>query len=753
MKQQLISSWKRIAIIGVSLIGLIIYHVLYDLIIIMAVLCSAYAIGNIFNIRGKSEVRELLRFSVGLGILGVIIYFILFWGIGSKSVYMLLIVGSIMFQRQKICNEIHLMLVNIKEYTSKHRVSSLILWGVIAFYIFYASSPIDKYDTLTKHLPIAISAAKTGAWNTNVLESIVYGESMVLQYTFSAVFVTFNAYKALAVFNVVLFIFCYYSLQLFCENLFGNFKAHTVLAIIVFSTPIFMEFATCYYLEILPLLFLVVIVTCVTSNSGNELWSNIPFLAWLGGCAIFSKLTISYSILVVAMIAFIRIANLRKSGRTMREIFIKSSKCILCLFGPFIFSVLNIAYKTGNPVFPFFNGIFKSPYFPMSNFEDPFQNRLGLNILSLRDMIFHTSKNIEMADGGLGIFLLFIAFILISIFMSRSKKQVVSMIACLVAFQISCFFTSNIRYSISIIFICAALVSGSCEEVLNKLMVNRKMANQFIYCTICLCILIPNVIYIYKNYNLLEKLTPSTAITNTENMSVLKEIPQNKKVFSLNDPFKGEYQGYFNAYMWHNQYNVDRIESGDISLNDYVDSFDYVLCAKNMELSDIEKQYLQNADNQLELISESQTHLLYKVHKNMQEKIVVSETCNPIQESTINDPLVYSFTVNESAYSIEQKVENTQNDICQMRFQINWMNSKGELIDVFINVYDLEPGIHTNMIHGIIPPDGATVGLLYVSPHDDSTIKVYKYSLTGMESTRSDLEEQEDIYISRGLLS
>ena len=82
----------------------------------------------------------------------------------------------------------------------------------------------------------------------------------------------------------------------------------------------------------------------------------------------------------------------------------------------------------------------------------------------------------------------------------------------------------------------------------------------------------------------------------------------------MNDPFKEEYRGVYNAYMWHNRYNMNRIRSGDISLKDYISSFDYVLYRKNVNTEPDIIDYLEGeALTQLEWCAESESHILYRV--------------------------------------------------------------------------------------------------------------------------------------------
>ncbi|MBC8166530.1 MAG: glycosyltransferase family 39 protein, partial [Bryobacteraceae bacterium] len=63
---------------------------------------------------------------------------------------------------------------------------------------------------------------------------------------------------------------------------------------------------------------------------------------------------------------------------------------------------LNAWIRTGNPLFPFLNQIFRSPQFALEPLLDP-RFRQGVNWRSLYDATFHTSRFLESQDGALGL--------------------------------------------------------------------------------------------------------------------------------------------------------------------------------------------------------------------------------------------------------------------------------------------------------------------------------------------------------------
>ena len=101
---------------------------------------------------------------------------------------------------------------------------------------------------------------------------------------------------------------------------------------------------------------------------------------------------------------------------------------------------------TGNPVFPFFNAVFASPFYLKENFQD---ERFGQGISwdVIYDATFHTEKFMEALPGAVGFqWLLLLVPALLSVLAFRLRRaQLLFAVGCLtivLAFQ----FTSYLRY-------------------------------------------------------------------------------------------------------------------------------------------------------------------------------------------------------------------------------------------------------------------------------------------------------------------
>jgi hypothetical protein len=114
-------------------------------------------------------------------------------------------------------------------------------------------------------------------------------------------------------------------------------------------------------------------------------------------------------------------------------------------------------YLTGNPVFPFFNEIFKSPFWHMEAFEAPAIFGKGISWDVLYQVTFHTEKFLEARPGASGFQWLLLFFPALLALLLSGRKRALALSAAAVLFSILTFrSTAYLRY----IFSSFALLAG-----------------------------------------------------------------------------------------------------------------------------------------------------------------------------------------------------------------------------------------------------------------------------------------------------
>jgi len=155
-------------------------------------------------------------------------------------------------------------------------------------------------------------------------------------------------------------------------------------------------------------------------QSDNEKASHLPIAGLLLGGALAAK-AVTFTILPVLML----ILTLRY------RLWFRLSLIKTLLLGLVLFVVIGgIPYATawlltGNPVFPFFNQIFQSPFYPTVNFDSASFFGKGLSWDMLYQATFHTEKFLESRPGAPGFQWLLLFFpALLALFFSRQRRGI-----------------------------------------------------------------------------------------------------------------------------------------------------------------------------------------------------------------------------------------------------------------------------------------------------------------------------------------
>lgn len=732
---------QKAALVSTSafvILTILYYNVAFDYLLILLLLFTSFLVGNLFGVKGNIIESFFMKTALGLGMVGVIIYFILLVGVGSKSIYVLLICVcitiSLLYIKQSDGKEyIEHCIYTFKAIVVRHRWLVSLLLIIFACYTMFGSFPMSKYDTLTKHLPVTIYTTETGKWYTNVTEAIVYGDPMVLQYTYTTFFASFGAYKALILFNVVLLFLLYALISYFALRVYKP-NSKLILAVMLLTTPFFFEFATVFYLEILPLYFLFSAFVGTADLDKDKIWDNMEFISLLAGFSIFVKLTHIFTLicmmLVLASCCIVKAVKEKKIGLVV----IKAIRCVALVIAPSSVSLVNIFIKTGNPLFPSYNGIFKSPYFAEYNFADPFENKLSLSFQSLKDIILYTNKNIEMGRYGIGIFLVFLLLFPIALFILFWKKQgslyLIWSVTGVISYIANTLTSYNLRYY-SAVWVLLMIIAGITISALIDFFKNRYIM-LVMYAAVSVVLLIPNVAYIRNISQFGYKIQKDESMVRCAYCDFFDDIPAGKRVLSVtnSNQFKGQYKGYFASTTWHNS-TLDKVLSGEYSWEEYVSSFDYVLVDKLAGTIMVEPNIMEYIQPLLgDAIGENEGCTLYEVNP------IKMPTCEVSFEepvvSTIAEPVANLIDNKNGRYYIEETVINECDYNIPMRYQINWLDKTGETIDVYMDVFDAKPGENKYCSRAIEANADADCEVVYIVPAEmEKEIKVVSYSVLG----------------------
>lgn len=759
MNKRLVKGTGKIFVIAASIWVMVCscyYNILYDILLILTLFTCGYLLGHILKVRGSIFEKLIMRTAGGVGLIGIGIYFILLIGFGNRSVYIALLVLSIIVSfpfAMKNKQEITETISDLKDKVMRHWLLAGILLLILTVYLMYGSAPVFEYDTLTKHLPITIYAAENGSWYTNVTESVVYGEPMVLQYTYTTLFYSMGAHKALVLFNVILLFGIYVILAYFMRSIYKKSNLG-ILAIILFTTPFFFKWSNVFYLEILPIYFMLSAFVGVGKLEKQKIWDNIELVTFLCGCAVFVKLTLVFTIVVLETVLIIYCVKYAIEKKAIKQAFLKMAKCIILAVAPSITSIIHIWYIVGNPVFPVYNGIFKSPYFRTENFQDPYSNKLTFSFKSLMDIVFHTPLNIGMEPYGMGIFLLFIFAIplaIVLLFLRRTVKMhieyIVWSVAVCIAYIVNTFTTYNLRYyfAVWILFACVIVIGISiCVSS-----VPMRVIRGILIAAVGGIILYPNLMYLNKYAFIPMQSVKDERLVKNDYCDGFDMIPQGKNVLAItgSNQYKGQYRGYFASTSWHCP-TARFVSEGKYSWEDYLSSFDYFIVDKTAGAIGIAGEAMEKLPGFLgRKCYENDSCEIYEVVPRTNSMLDVKFD-NP-QETSVVEPLIDILQNTQTEYYITHDVINETDHPVTMRFQINWMSAEGEFVDCYIALYDAQPGEEVYYSEKIPANREADFGIVYIVTSDEQKVKISGYSVMGINNV---LERETMAFEERTLL-
>lgn len=406
--------------LGLLLLGLVFileaiyFNIVFDYLLIIIMFLLALGMGGMFTIKVHGIDSILVKIALGLGTIGFIVWITTFYDINAKSTFIVL--GTLLFfYRYKYSLEdLHKVYYFIKNISSTHTSLLFIFMGALIFYVIPASYPIQQWDSLAKHIVIPSQILNHGYYDYNVVESIIFGDFALFSHMLYLFLLTFGATKALVLLNVMISFFTMLAVLRLASFLTKRVLPLNIIALLFLTTPLVYNYSTILNIDIYPVFFMAVSLLLIQYDKIKFLMRNLPSIALLFGFAFFSKQVAFYMIVPIgAYVIFLIIKGRKEISPGWFATILLS---LGLFFLPFLPSMILIWYKTGNPLFPFLNEIFKSYYFPASNFQDPYvvwQRFLRLDFKSLWSIVFNTSNNTEYTNGGAGFHLLLLPFTLV----------------------------------------------------------------------------------------------------------------------------------------------------------------------------------------------------------------------------------------------------------------------------------------------------------------------------------------------------
>lgn len=346
----------------------------------------------------------VFSFLVGVVIIGTVIGLMVHYPINYSGTYGLLIVTILYSGRgyvRELWEKFNTHFYELKDYTW----IDLCLGLVIIYYILLVQMPEVGHDALTTHLFVPTYVEQNLMWSFDVNTYVWATMPMLVDWVYTAAYILSGEFGPRLT-NAGFFLIIAYIIHQIVLWAGGNALGARWAALLLLVLPLTGHLTNTLYIESIWTAifvggtFLILIFLFPSRNKLTELDyrdrlnSNIVISGLLlGGAAAAKAVTLSMLPALAILILF-RIRGWLGTIK-LKSIFIGIFLFVMIGIIPY----LNAWLITGNPVFPFFNEIFKSPQYPEVNFSASVYGK-GLSWDTLFHLSFNSNKYIE---GGIGV--------------------------------------------------------------------------------------------------------------------------------------------------------------------------------------------------------------------------------------------------------------------------------------------------------------------------------------------------------------
>ena len=371
-------------------------------VVIWFALASTLLGRGMLRIAGMTEgpgVSLVLPFLLGAGLYGSVVSLLAHLPLNYPGVYAVALALPVVVGWRSVAPLGKMVTVSAVRIAGG-RMSSMVLeaaTGVILLvHVLVACLPELGYDALAMHLFIPGFLRARHQWTFDV-DTYVWAVMPMLGDWIFAIGYMLGGETAARLLNVAFIaVLARLIKEIVCWA--GGSRRGALWAVLVFlSTPLTFTESSSLFIESVWAAFLVagtfeMIRAC--SSDGNP--RRLPLAGILLGFAAAAK-AVTLSVLpVLALILLLRWR--RFSGKSVRAVAFSVAAFLLVGGIPYLTAFI----KTGNPVFPLFNAIFRSPNFPPENFAAPDVFAKGVQWDTLYAITFDTTRYLEGKPGAAG---------------------------------------------------------------------------------------------------------------------------------------------------------------------------------------------------------------------------------------------------------------------------------------------------------------------------------------------------------------
>ncbi|MDE2422943.1 MAG: glycosyl transferase [Betaproteobacteria bacterium] len=412
---------------------------------------------------------------------------------------------------------------------------------------------------------------------------------------------------------------------------------------------------------------------------------------------------------------------------------------------------------TGNPVFPFFNGIFKSTYYPPVNFDSASVFGKGLTWDVLYRATFNSSKYLEATAGVPG-FQWLLLFLPSSLMLVATKQLrgiallVIGVLIVAVVFQS----VSYLRYVFPAWVILAAVMGLVLGNISSEVKLVKVVWGGATIGAVALNLLFFSASAFYRDFPLSSILDKSQRNQYLQNRLPIRNVVElvnrlnvsRSPVAVFSNPLSAGLEAdalYSNWYNFHFQNEINAAGTVDtLASTLFRRGVDYVILDSAWSGGAVKRALIEKATT---VIAEQGTISVRKVNNIYQFQAELLK--NPEFTSTegwslspgaaydsnakvvtvsVISPITQAIAVSPGQRYLNVVVARCDKKPTVGRVQINWLNESGQFISTNIKTFDCMPD-WTEQTMEVTAPLSAKIAIVYTTSHTSTPVQFRKNSL------------------------
>lgn len=692
----------------------------------------------------------LTNFLVGVGAYGTAVGLLAHFPVSYPGVYGVALALPIILNLRLVAEEAGRLFALVKQGSlagfSVDRLDVAI--AVIALvYFVVALMPEVGFDSLAMHLFIPAHLALRHQWGFDASTYVWAVMPMLGDWIFSIGYLLAGETAARLI-NVGFIFILGWLVRDFVMWAGGSVFGARWAALIFLSTPLtFME-GSSLFIESIWASFVVagtlaILNACSTSSRSKF---DLPVAGLLLGCALATK-AVTFTVLPALLLLLIW--RYRSWFKTSGLSFLVFGLCLFLVMGtiPYV-----TAWRlTGNPVFPLFNHIFKSPYYvtDVSNFAAVFNQGLKWDVLY--QATFKSEKYLEATAGASGFqwLLLFIPAS-VAIFTDRHRRGIALLFVGVVSIALTFHSTSYLRYVFPAWAILVAVIGVAIDKVFSKNVISKSFWYMAVAATIGLNLLFFSSVPFYKDFAL-----KSITDESSRELYLSGRLPMRSAVELVNrlntgrsavavigNPVTAGLSGdalYPNWYNFAFQGEIASIKTEQDVANILLKrNVNYIIldlnwngincCSGGAEIQAlIEKASEKIADYGTLSVRRVKTDYRFKTEllsnpdfTSINGWTLASEAKYDVATGVILTSVASSATqvvaVTSNRRYLNTVIARCAKEATLGRVQINWLDAKGQFASVDIKTFECSPAWAEHSMEVAAPPN-ATHAVVYVTGH------------------------------------